>query len=79
MLQVASTVHSFTFSIGMIQDEVRALVTAGVVSRCQRLYALCQHFPLRDWLQIEIVLEAHDYLLRDCIGDLISQEHWLND
>ena len=79
MYQVASTVQPSSFSIAMIQDEVHALVTTGAISRCQRLYALCQHFPLRDWLQIERILESHDYLMRDCVGDLISQECWSND
>ena len=79
MLRFNPTAQQPTFSIGMIQDEVQALLAAGTIRRCQRLYTLCQHFPLRDWLQIEQVLESHDYLLRDAVGDLISQEHWSND
>lgn len=67
------------FSISMIQDEVRALVSQGVVDRHQRLYTLCKHFPLRDWLEIERVLEAHDYLLRDSVFDLMGREAWIND
>ncbi|MEO0540847.1 MAG: DUF4327 family protein, partial [Cyanobacteria bacterium P01_A01_bin.105] len=61
------------------QDEVRSLVTTGSVGRYQRIYSLCQFFPLRDWLHIECVLESHDYLPRDCVNDLISQEQWPND
>ena len=71
--------QSVQFSISMIQDEVRALVNQGRVDRYQRLYTLCKHFPLRDWLQIEHVLEANDYLLRDCVCDLMGREAWSND
>ncbi len=79
MYQAASTVQQSKFSIEMIQDEVRSLVTTGTVGRYQRLYTLCQYFPLRDWLQIEGILESHDYLMRDCVSDLISRERWSND
>ena len=70
---------TYSCTISDIQDEVRALVDKGIVSRHQPLYALCQYFPDREWHPIELILEAHDYLLRDQIGDLMPCEHWLND
>ncbi|MEL6136527.1 MAG: DUF4327 family protein [Cyanobacteria bacterium J06628_6] len=76
---VPSVSRSIQFSIQTIKDEVRALVTTGTVNRYQRIYTLCRYFPLRDWLQIEQILESHDYLLRDSVSDLISQEQWPND
>jgi uncharacterized protein YqgQ len=67
------------YSLDMIQDEVRELVEQGVVSRYQPIYTLCKHIPAREWSRFEGELERCDFLLRDRIGDLISQEVWEND
>ena len=70
---------TYSFTISDIQDEVRALVSKGMVSRHQSLYTLCQYFSHREWQQIETLLESHSYLLRDQIADLMPCERWDND
>lgn len=72
-------VQSIQYSLGVIQDEARELVQKGVVSRNQPIYTLCQFIPPREWVCIECELERCNFLLRDRIGDLISQEEWDND
>ena len=74
-----SALQSIQFSTSMIQDEVRALVEQGLVDRHQRIHSLCRYFPSRDWLHIEQILEADDYLLRDSVSDLMGREEWPND
>jgi hypothetical protein len=66
-------------SIRDVQDDVRALVERGSIGRHHRIYELCRHFNDRDWLKIEQLLGAHDYLLRDSVIDLIGKESWVND
>ena len=66
-------------SFQFIQDEVRALVEKGTLSRHQPIYSLCQYIPAREWVCVESELENNDYLLRDRIGDLLSTEIWEND
>ena len=70
---------TYAFTIADLQDEIRALVSKGTVSRHQSLYTLGQYFSHREWPQIESLLEAHSYLLRDQVGDLMPCERWLND
>lgn len=72
-------IQSVQYSLDIIQDEARQLVRKGVVSRQQPIYTLCQYIPAREWAWIECELEKCDFLLRDRIGDLISQEEWEND
>jgi hypothetical protein len=67
------------YSIEVVQEEARQLVTRGIVSRQQPIYILCQYIPAREWVCVECELERFDYLLRDRIGDLISQETWDED
>ncbi len=67
------------YSICSIQDEVRALVTKGSVGRQNQIYSLSRYFSDREWQQVGQVLETNDYLLRDCVVDLIGKEAWLND
>ncbi len=67
------------YSISDIQDEVRALVARGAVGRQQRIYQLSRHFSDREWPKVEQMLEENEYLLRDCVIDLIGSESWLND
>ncbi|NJK28197.1 MAG: DUF4327 family protein [Coleofasciculaceae cyanobacterium SM2_3_26] len=67
------------YSIAAIQEEARQLVSRGIVSRQQPIYALCQHIPAREWVDVEGQLERCDFLLRDRIGDLIGREDWEND
>lgn len=70
---------SVKFSLEVIQEEVRRLVRAGVVSRQQRIYTLCEYIPPRDWVYFERELEESNYLLRDTLGDLMGREEWEND
>lgn len=67
------------YSIDAVQDEVRALVTGGSVSKKYQIYKLAQYFSDREWLQVEQVLETHDYRLKDYVCDLIGKESWAND
>jgi uncharacterized protein YqgQ len=73
MLQIS------TYSLALIQDEVRGLLERGLVSRHQPIYTLCQHIPSREWMRFETELADYNFLLRDRISDLISQERWDND
>lgn len=72
-------IQSVKFSMGSIRDEARQLVQRGVISRHQPIYVLCQYIPAREWACVEGVLENHDFLLRDRIGDLLGREDWEND
>jgi hypothetical protein len=72
-------IRTLQYTMDVIQDEARQLVNRGVVSRHQPIYVLCQHIPAREWSCVECVLEDHDFLLRDKIGDLIGREEWEND
>ena len=67
------------FTIDLIQEEARQLVKSGLVGRQQPIYTLCQHVPAREWEAVERELEAHGYLLRDRVIDLLGREDWDND
>lgn len=67
------------YSINVIQDEVRALVTKGLVGKQSQIYLLARYFGDREWQQVEQELQDHEYLLRDPIYDLIGQESWASD
>ncbi len=67
------------YSIDVIKEEARQLVREGLLSRQQPIYTLCKYIPPREWPEVECELERHDYLLRDRIIDLLSQETWKED
>ena len=71
--------NPFFTSLSQIQDEVRTLVEQKLLRRNQSLYSLCEFIPPREWGSVTSELERCDYLLRDCIGDLIGSEKWDND
>ena len=73
------TYTTVQYSLDVIRDEARQLVSKGVISRQQPIYTLCQYIPAREWVCVEEELEDCDYLLRDRIGDLIGCEKWDND
>ncbi|MGL5080345.1 MAG: DUF4327 family protein [Microcoleaceae cyanobacterium] len=73
------TYATVQYSLETIRDEARELLNRGVVSRNQPIYTLCQYVPAREWVCVEGELEACDFLLRDCIGDLVGSEKWDND
>lgn len=60
--------------IAAVKSEAILLVKRGIISRQQRIYTLWKYIPARDWVLIERELENSDFLLRDCIGDLIGWE-----
>ena len=70
---------SINYSIDAIKDEARHLIEKGTISRQQPIYTLCKYIPAREWVCIECELERCEYLLRDCIGDLVACENWEND
>lgn len=67
------------YSIGALQDEVRSLVTKGLVGRQSQIYSLARYFEDMEWRQVQHILTAHEYLLRDSVCDLIGRESWAND
>ena len=71
--------NPFFTSLNQIQDEVRNLVEQRLLRRNQSLYCLCEFIPPREWGSVTSELERCDFLLRDCIGDLIGAEKWDND
>lgn len=71
--------NPFFTSLSQIKDEVRDLVAQKLVRRNQSLYCLCEFIPPREWESFIAKLEQCDYLLRDCIGDLLGAEKWDND
>jgi hypothetical protein len=73
------TFNSVGYSLEMIREEVRYWLKRGVIDRHQPIYTLWQCFPAREWDSLEIELEQNGFLLRDRIGDLFSQEVWLDD
>ena len=75
----ASPFASTRYSIDTLKDEARQLMETGMVSRQQSIYTLCKYIPAREWVKIECELERCDYLLRDPIGDLVSDDTWEND
>lgn len=66
-------------SLSDVKDEVRAMVARGAIDRQQRVYELSRFFSDRDWPKVELLLEEHDYLLKDFVIDLVGNETWLSD
>lgn len=56
---------SVELSIEAIREEVFQLLYKSAVNRNQPLYALCEHLPAREWLEVENELERCGYLLRE--------------
>ncbi len=71
--------YSYRYTLDFIEDEIRALVENGILSRHQPIYCLAKYIPAREWLGVEKHLEDKDYLMRDRIGDLLGSEKWLDD
>jgi hypothetical protein len=71
--------QSLPYSLDVIKDEARQLIEKGTLSRQQRIYALCQYIPAREWAYIESELERNGFLLRDRIVDLLGSEVWRED
>lgn len=75
----ATPQSSINYSIDEIRDEARQLIEKGTISRQQPIYTLCEYIPAREWVCVECELERCEYLLRDCIGELVAYESWEND
>ncbi|MEO0538823.1 MAG: DUF4327 family protein [Cyanobacteria bacterium P01_A01_bin.123] len=67
------------YSIEIIKGEACQLVQSRTLGRQQRIYALCEFIPSREWSAVELELERHGYLLRDRIVDLLCNEDWCDD
>lgn len=67
------------YDIEVIKDEARRLISKGLINRQQPIYTLFQYIPEREWSLFELELEKNEYLLRDRIIDLLSQEKWTED
>lgn len=68
-----------TYDIDVIKEEARRLIDKGLIDRQQPIYALCKYIPGRDWVCVELELEANDFLLRDRVIDLLGREDWQED
>ncbi|CAN5823662.1 DUF4327 family protein [soil metagenome] len=67
------------YTLDMLRDEARALVDKGAVTRQEPIYTLCRYIPGREWECFKIELEENEFLQRDHIVDLLSQESWEED
>jgi hypothetical protein len=76
---MATTLQRKAYTLDTLRDEVQELVHQGVVDRQQPIYTLCRYIPEREWECFEIELEENEFLLRDHIIDLLSQEKWQDD
>jgi hypothetical protein len=76
---MVTTLQRKIYTLDMLRDEARELICRGVVDRQQPIYTLCRYIPEREWECIEIDLEENEFLLRDRIIDLLSQERWDDD
>ena len=74
---MVQSVHDY--SMDFLREEVRQLVSRGIIGRNQPIYCLCQFIPAREWADVEYELERNSFLLRDRVGDLLSREDWQND
>jgi Domain of unknown function (DUF4327) len=76
---VVQTLQSRPYTIAILEEEAMSLVKQGLVGRHQPIYTLCRYIPAREWVEVELELERHEFLLRDRIIDLLSRETWKED
>ena len=69
----------YSIDIDVIQHEARNLVRRKIISPRQPIYTLSKYIPASEWICVERELEENEFLLRDCIADLICNEEWEND
>jgi hypothetical protein len=67
------------YSINSLKEQVRHLISKGLLGRQQPIYTICNFIPAREWYKVEIELELNGYLLRDHLIDLIQPEKWDNN
>lgn len=74
-----TTPYEQLYSLDMLRDEAYELVQQGLIDRQQPIYALCRYITGREWECVELNLAEHEFLLRDRVIDLLSQERWQED
>lgn len=67
------------YTLDMLRNEAYELVNQGLIDRQQPIYALCRYITGREWECVEINLAENEFLLRDRVIDLLSQERWQED
>ncbi len=67
------------YDLEVLKEEARQLVKKGDIKRNEPIYSLCKFMPSCDWSCLEIELERNDFLLRDKVIDLLSNEKWDDD
>ena len=67
------------YTLDALRDEATALVHQHKVNRQQPIYTLCHLLPTGEWVCFEKVLKENEFLMRDPIIDLLSQESWEED
>ncbi|MDZ8052037.1 MAG: DUF4327 family protein [Aulosira sp. ZfuVER01] len=70
---------SVRYDLEVLKEEARQLVDKGAVKRNDPIYTLCKFIPGRDWVCVEFELEENEFLLRDKIIDLLTNEEWNED
>ena len=73
---MVTTLQRELYTLDMLRDEARALIFQGVVNGQQPIGTLCRYVSEREWACVEITLEDNEFLPRDRICDLFSQERW---
>lgn len=76
MLQMDTSVN---YDLEIFKEEARQLVKKGDIRRNEPIYNLCRFMPSCDWNCLEMELERNDFLLRDKVIDLLSNEKWYED
>jgi hypothetical protein len=76
---LAVLTSTIVIGVETIREEARCLVHSGKIGRQKPIYTLCHFFPAREWEAVERELEAHGYLLRDRVIDLLGREDWDED
>ncbi|MGK7946699.1 MAG: DUF4327 family protein [Microcystaceae cyanobacterium] len=67
------------YDMESLREDVNQWVKLHLLSVNQPIYTLAKLIPMREWIEVEILLEEHGYLLRDRIGDLIPRQRWSED
>ncbi|EDX86951.1 hypothetical protein S7335_4658 [Synechococcus sp. PCC 7335] len=76
---MATSLQRKVYTLDMLRDETRALVYRRVVDRQQPIYGLSHHIPDHRWECFKLELANNEFLLRDRIIDLLSQDRWEED
>ncbi|MEL6555128.1 MAG: DUF4327 family protein [Cyanobacteria bacterium J06621_11] len=72
-------VREKVYTLDVLRDEARALVDRGCLTRQQPICMLCRYISDGKWKCFEVALAENEFLLRDRIIDLLSEERWEED